>query len=122
MSERDLCEDLRGEGVSRLDEVAKARLERSGGLSVTRARREPRVVEVLAGRVEYHSARHNHLHLLSAQVEAPEAVQRHRSEEPEEVKDREPKEAHCRTVGIVTPKPPGEGHEGRPAGRRQRSV
>jgi uncharacterized membrane protein YcaP (DUF421 family) len=46
MSERDLWEDLRGEGVSRLEEVAEARLERSGKMSVIRARGEPRVVEV----------------------------------------------------------------------------
>jgi uncharacterized membrane protein YcaP (DUF421 family) len=46
MTERDLWEDLRGEGVSRLEEVAEARLERSGTLSVIRAEREPRVVEV----------------------------------------------------------------------------
>ena len=38
MSERDLWEDLRGEGVSRLDQVAEARLERSGKLSVIKAR------------------------------------------------------------------------------------
>jgi uncharacterized membrane protein YcaP (DUF421 family) len=30
MSERDLWEDLRGEGVSRLEQVSEARLERSG--------------------------------------------------------------------------------------------
>jgi uncharacterized membrane protein YcaP (DUF421 family) len=46
MTERDLGEDLRGEGVSRLEEVAEARLERGGTLSVIRAGREPRVVEV----------------------------------------------------------------------------
>ena len=46
MTERDLWEDLRGKGVSRLEEVAEARLERSGELSVLRAGREPKVVEV----------------------------------------------------------------------------
>ena len=46
MTERDLWEDLRGKGVSRLEQVAEARLERSGELSVVRARREPRVVEI----------------------------------------------------------------------------
>jgi uncharacterized membrane protein YcaP (DUF421 family) len=46
MSERDLWEDLRGKGVSRLEQVAEARLERSGKLSVLQARREPRVVEI----------------------------------------------------------------------------
>src|SRR4051812_19902195 len=37
MSEGDLWEDLRGEGVSRLEQVAEARLERSGRLSVIKA-------------------------------------------------------------------------------------
>jgi uncharacterized membrane protein YcaP (DUF421 family) len=46
MSERDLWEDLRGKGVSRLEQVAEARLERSGKLSVLRARQEPKVVEI----------------------------------------------------------------------------
>ena len=46
MTERDLWEDLRGKGVSRLEEVAEARLERSGELSVLRAGREPKVVEI----------------------------------------------------------------------------
>jgi uncharacterized membrane protein YcaP (DUF421 family) len=46
MSERDLWEDLRDKGVSRLEQVAEARLERSGKLSVLRARGEPRVIEI----------------------------------------------------------------------------
>ena len=46
VSERDLWEDLRGEGVSRLEQVAEARLERSGKLSVIEARSEPKVLEV----------------------------------------------------------------------------
>jgi uncharacterized membrane protein YcaP (DUF421 family) len=46
MSERDLWEDLRGEGVSRLEQVSEARLERSGKLSVIKARAEPKVVEI----------------------------------------------------------------------------
>jgi uncharacterized membrane protein YcaP (DUF421 family) len=46
MSERDLWEDLHGEGVSRLEQVAEARLERSGKLSVIKARSEPKVLEV----------------------------------------------------------------------------
>jgi uncharacterized membrane protein YcaP (DUF421 family) len=46
MSERDLWEDLRGKGVSRLEQVAEARLERSGELSVIRARGEAKVVEI----------------------------------------------------------------------------
>jgi uncharacterized membrane protein YcaP (DUF421 family) len=46
MSERDLWEDLRGKGIGDLAEVAEARLERSGRLSVLRAKREPKPVEV----------------------------------------------------------------------------
>ena len=46
MSGRDLWEDLRAKGVSRLEQVAEARLERSGELSVIRAEREPKIVEV----------------------------------------------------------------------------
>jgi uncharacterized membrane protein YcaP (DUF421 family) len=46
MSERDLWEDLRGKGVSRLEQAAEARLERSGELSVIWARGEPKVVEI----------------------------------------------------------------------------
>jgi uncharacterized membrane protein YcaP (DUF421 family) len=53
MSERDLWEDLRGKGVSRLEQVAEARLERSGELSVIRARGEAKVVEIrVAGGVQ----------------------------------------------------------------------
>ncbi len=46
VGERDLWEDLRAKGVSRLEQVAEARLERSGELSVIKARREPKVIEV----------------------------------------------------------------------------
>ncbi|MBM1173660.1 DUF421 domain-containing protein [Microvirga arabica] len=46
MTEHDLWEDLRGEGVSRLEQVEEARLERSGKLSVVKAKPEPRVAEV----------------------------------------------------------------------------
>jgi uncharacterized membrane protein YcaP (DUF421 family) len=46
MTEHDLWEDLRGKGVSRLDDVADARLERSGQMSVVKAKDEPKVVEV----------------------------------------------------------------------------
>jgi uncharacterized membrane protein YcaP (DUF421 family) len=39
--------DFRGKGVSRLGQVAEARLERSGELSVIRARGgEPKVIEI----------------------------------------------------------------------------
>jgi uncharacterized membrane protein YcaP (DUF421 family) len=46
VSERDLWEDLRGEGVSSLGQVAEARLERSGRLSVVEAKSAPEVVKV----------------------------------------------------------------------------
>jgi uncharacterized membrane protein YcaP (DUF421 family) len=46
MTEHDLWEDLRGKSVARLDEVAEARLERSGQLSVVKAKPEPKVIEV----------------------------------------------------------------------------
>jgi uncharacterized membrane protein YcaP (DUF421 family) len=46
MTEDDLWEDLRAKSVSKLDQVAEARLERSGQLSVIKAQQAPRVVEV----------------------------------------------------------------------------
>jgi len=46
MTERDLWEDLRGKSISRLEEVAEARLERNGGLSVIKAKQEPKIVEI----------------------------------------------------------------------------
>jgi uncharacterized membrane protein YcaP (DUF421 family) len=46
VTEHDLQEDLRSKSVSRLEEVAEARLERSGQLSVIKAEPEPKVVEV----------------------------------------------------------------------------
>ncbi len=46
MTEHDLWEDLRVKGVSDLKQVSEARLERSGNLSVIKARSEPKVVEV----------------------------------------------------------------------------
>ncbi len=46
MTEHDLWEDLRKKGITRLEEVAEARLERDGGLSVIKAKSEPKVVEV----------------------------------------------------------------------------
>jgi uncharacterized membrane protein YcaP (DUF421 family) len=46
MTKHDLLEDLRGKGVSDLKQVAEARLERSGNLSVIRAKPDPKVVEV----------------------------------------------------------------------------
>jgi len=46
MTEHDLWEDLRGKGISDLKQVAEARLERSGNLSVVKAPSEPQVIEV----------------------------------------------------------------------------
>ncbi|MEA2387026.1 MAG: hypothetical protein QOJ22_1200 [Thermoleophilaceae bacterium] len=46
MTEHDLWEDLRSKSVSSLAEVKEARLERSGQLSVIKAKPEPKVVEV----------------------------------------------------------------------------
>ena len=46
MTEHDLWEDLRSKSVSSLAEVKEARLERSGQLSVVKAKPEPKVVEV----------------------------------------------------------------------------
>jgi uncharacterized membrane protein YcaP (DUF421 family) len=46
MTERDLWEDLRGKSISRLEDVAEARLERSGDLSVIKAKEAPKVVDV----------------------------------------------------------------------------
>jgi len=46
MTEHDLWEDLRGKGISRLEQVEEARLERSGNLSVIKAHAGPKVVEV----------------------------------------------------------------------------
>jgi uncharacterized membrane protein YcaP (DUF421 family) len=46
MTERDLMEELRENGVDDLAEVAEARLERDGALSVIKAKGSPKVVEV----------------------------------------------------------------------------
>ncbi len=46
MTERDLWEDLRGESISHLEEVAEARLERNGSLSVIKAKQEPKIVDI----------------------------------------------------------------------------
>jgi uncharacterized membrane protein YcaP (DUF421 family) len=46
MSERDLWEDLRSKSISDLNEVAEARLERSASLSVIKAKREPKIIEI----------------------------------------------------------------------------
>jgi len=60
MSDRDLWEELRSKSVSDLKEVAEARLERSGSLSVIKAKREPKVIEIVVAegvqtvRVELH--------------------------------------------------------------------
>src|ERR1044071_6421127 len=46
MSDHDLWEDLRGKSVSDLKQVAAARLERSGQLSVLKAPALPKVIDV----------------------------------------------------------------------------
>jgi uncharacterized membrane protein YcaP (DUF421 family) len=46
MTEHDLWEDLRGKSGSDLKQIAEARLERNGQLSVLEAKPEPKVVEV----------------------------------------------------------------------------
>ena len=46
ITSNDLEEDLRSQGVSDTGEVAEARLERSGKVSVVKRRSEPKVVEV----------------------------------------------------------------------------
>src|SRR3954451_3199334 len=46
MTEYDLWEDLRGKSVSDLKQVSQARLERSGQLSVIKAKLKPKVVDV----------------------------------------------------------------------------
>jgi uncharacterized membrane protein YcaP (DUF421 family) len=46
MTEHDLWEDLRGKSVWDLKQVSEARLERSGQLSVIKAKPEPKVLEV----------------------------------------------------------------------------
>ena len=46
MTDNDLREDLRAKSMSSLEQVSVAHLERSGELSVIKARAEPKVVEV----------------------------------------------------------------------------
>jgi uncharacterized membrane protein YcaP (DUF421 family) len=46
MTEHDLWEDLRGKSVSDLKQVSEAHLERSGQLSVIKAKPEPKVLDV----------------------------------------------------------------------------
>jgi len=46
MTEHDLWEDLRGKNISHLEQVAEARLERNGQLSVIKAQQAPKVMEV----------------------------------------------------------------------------
>ena len=60
MSDRDLWEDLRSKSIADLNEVAEARLERSGSFSVIKAKSEPKVIEIAVAegvqtvRVELH--------------------------------------------------------------------
>ena len=46
MTEHDLWEDLPGQSISHLEQVAEAPLERNGHLSVIKAQHEPKIVEV----------------------------------------------------------------------------
>jgi uncharacterized membrane protein YcaP (DUF421 family) len=46
ITEHDLWEDLRSKGVSDITQVAEARLERSGELSVIKAKPPPKVIEI----------------------------------------------------------------------------
>ena len=46
MTEHDLWEDLRGKSVADLKDVKEARLERSGQLSVIKAKSAPRILDV----------------------------------------------------------------------------
>lgn len=46
MTEHDLWEDLRGKGICDLAEVGEAWLERNGQLSVIKAKRPPKVIEI----------------------------------------------------------------------------
>jgi uncharacterized membrane protein YcaP (DUF421 family) len=46
LTEHDLWEDLRRHGVTRLEQVAEAHLERNGDVSVCKAKERPKVVEV----------------------------------------------------------------------------
>jgi uncharacterized membrane protein YcaP (DUF421 family) len=46
IAEKGLWEDLRTKGISDMRQVAEACLERSGQLSVIKAKQEPRVIEV----------------------------------------------------------------------------
>lgn len=46
LTDRDIWEDLRDKGVSRLEQVSEARLERNGKLSLLRAASEPKIVDV----------------------------------------------------------------------------
>ena len=46
MTERDLEEDLRDNGLRDVAKVAEARLERSGRMSVVKAERQPRILDV----------------------------------------------------------------------------
>lgn len=48
MTEHDMWEDLRSKSVARLAQVAEARLERSGQLSVIKAESQPKMIEVTA--------------------------------------------------------------------------
>ena len=46
LTDHDLEEDLRRNGLTRVEQVAEARLERNGDISVIKATSEPKVVEI----------------------------------------------------------------------------
>lgn len=46
LTDHDLEEDLRRHGLTRAEQVAEARLERNGDISVIRAKPEPKIVEI----------------------------------------------------------------------------
>jgi uncharacterized membrane protein YcaP (DUF421 family) len=46
MTTRDICEAARGQGVSDLEDVEEARLERDGTVSVIRRKSEPKILSI----------------------------------------------------------------------------
>jgi uncharacterized membrane protein YcaP (DUF421 family) len=46
LTDRDLEEDLRRHGMTSLEGIAEARLERNGGISMIKSKREPKVITV----------------------------------------------------------------------------
>jgi uncharacterized membrane protein YcaP (DUF421 family) len=46
LTDRDLEEDLRRHGMTSIEDIAEARLERNGDISIVKSKREPKVVTV----------------------------------------------------------------------------